>query len=283
MTQAKLYDETQCNLGEGPLWHPLRQQLFWFDINTHRLHTRHQETTQTWQFDEHVSAAGWVDETRIVIASETALSLFDLTTGTQDKLCAVEADNPATRSNDCRTDPQGGFWFGTMGKNKETKAGAIWRYYRGELRQLYPDITVSNAICFAPSGDLAYFTDTPTGKVWSQRLDRDGWPKSAPECFLDLPADRYRPDGAVVDAAGDLWIAHYGHAKVVRFGADGQDKESFALPAKYTTCPAFGGPDLATLYVTTARQNLSEPTSADGQTFQLTVTARGQAEHQVIL
>lgn len=283
MTKAKLFDPTQCDLGEGPLWHPVRQQLLWFDINNYRLLAREKEKTRTWQFDEFVSAAGWVDENRIVIASETGLSLFDLSTGALDKLCAVEADDPTTRSNDCRADPQGGFWFGTMGKEKAPEAGAIWRYHRGELRELYPGITISNSICFAPSGDLAYFADTPTGKIWSQRLDASGWPKGAPELFLELSADSYRPDGAVVDAFGDVWIAQYGHAKVVRFGADGQKKQSFAIPGRCTTCPAFGGPDLSTVYVTTARQNLSDPTPADGRTFQLNVDAKGQLEHQVIL
>lgn len=283
VTKVELFDATQCDLGEGPLWHPLRQQLFWFDINAHRLHCRQDDTTKTWQFNEYVSAAGWVDETRMVIASETALSLFDITTGMQDALCSVEADNPMTRSNDCRADPQGGFWFGTMSKTKEPKAGAIWRYYRGELRLLFPGITISNAICFAPAGDLAYFTDTPTGMIWRQKLDALGWPKGDPELFLDLPADTYRPDGAVVDAQEDLWVAQYGYGKVVRFGVDGQPKQTFEIPGQNSTCPAFGGADLKTLFVTTARQKLSDPTEADGQTFVLELDVMGQAEHQVVL
>lgn len=283
MTQVSLYDATQCGLGEGPMWHPARRQIFWFDIAAHRLHSQQGGKTLTWQFDEYVSAAGWVDDTRVVIASETALSVFDLTTGAREILCPVEADNPQTRSNDCRADPQGGFWFGTMGKQMQPKAGAIWRYYKGALRQLYPGITVANAICFAPSGDIAYFSDTPTGKVWRQRLDGEGWPQGHPEVFVDLPADRYCPDGAVVDAAGDIWIAHYGHGKVVRFSPGGKDLQSIAVPGKSTTCPAFGGPDLTTLYVTTARQKLTDPAEADGQTFTLVPGATGQAEHRVIL
>lgn len=265
------------------MWHPLRQQFFWFDINAHRLHTRQDGETRTWQFDEYVSAAGWVDKDRLVIASETGLTLFDIDTGGQAPLCKIEADNPATRSNDCRADPQGGFWFGTMGKNKEAKAGAIWRYYRGEVRQLYQDLTISNAICFAPSGNLAYFTDTPTGKVWRQPLDRNGWPEHDPELFLDLPSDTYRPDGAVCDAQGDVWIAQYGHGAVVRFGPNGTQKETISVPGKCATCPAFGGADLSTLYITTARQNLAEPAPEDGQTFCVSVDTRGQQEHQVIL
>ncbi|MEL6588225.1 MAG: SMP-30/gluconolactonase/LRE family protein, partial [Pseudomonadota bacterium] len=128
---TEIYDTRRCNLGEGPLWHPTRQELFWFDIIGKTLHSK----AQSWTFDEHVSAAGWVDDTTLLVASETALFRFDLTTGDRTDICALEADNPVTRSNDGRADPQGGFWIGTMGKEAEPKAGAIYRFYKGELRK----------------------------------------------------------------------------------------------------------------------------------------------------
>ena len=156
-----IFDDTQCTLGEGPLWHPLRGTLFWFDILGKRLHSK----AGQWQFDDYVSAAGWVDADRLIIASQTALIRFDLSDGSQTPLCPLEADNPVTRSNDGRADPQGGFWIGTMGINAEPGAGAIYRYFKGELRQLFAPVTISNAICFAPDGKTAYFTDTPTQKI----------------------------------------------------------------------------------------------------------------------
>ena len=113
---AAVWDDTPCALGEGPLWHPIRNQLFWFDIIRYRLHSRVAGETKTWQFDEHVSAAGWVDETRLLVASETGLFVFDMETGHRTPLSSCEADRSETRSNDGRADPQGGFWFGTMGK-----------------------------------------------------------------------------------------------------------------------------------------------------------------------
>ena len=112
----RVHDSTICALGEGPLWHPLREQLYWFDIIRYRLHTREGDRTKTWQFDEHVSAAGWVDEERFLIASETKLFLFNVETGQSEDVFPLEADNRATRSNDGRADPFGGFWIGTMGK-----------------------------------------------------------------------------------------------------------------------------------------------------------------------
>ncbi|MEP6333662.1 MAG: SMP-30/gluconolactonase/LRE family protein, partial [Anderseniella sp.] len=123
----EVFDSTPCTLGEGPLWHPERGQLFWFDIIGKTLFCREGQTLHQWRFDENVSAAGWVDRDTLLIASETGLFRFDIETGRQCLVQTLEADNAATRSNDGRADPWGGFWIGTMGKNAEPKAGAIYR------------------------------------------------------------------------------------------------------------------------------------------------------------
>lgn len=272
-----IFDETQCQLGEGPLWHPTRQQLFWFDILGHRLHTKGQH----WQFDTYVSAAGWVDDDTLLIASARALHRFDIATGQHSEICGLEADNPITRSNDGRADPQGGFWIGTMGIEAEHNAGAIYRYYNGELRQLYAPITISNAICFAPDGKTAYFTDTPTHQIMRVALDADGWPDGDPEIHIDLTGTDYRPDGAVVDENGTLWSAQWGAARVAGYATDGRFTKAYSFPAKQTSCPAFGGPDLCTLYCTSAAVGLLG--DDQGKTFAIETDTTGQKEHRVII
>jgi sugar lactone lactonase YvrE len=224
--KAGIYDTTRCELGEGPLWHPTRNQLFWFDILAGRLHWRENGATRMMQFDELVSAAGWIDDTALLVASESRLFRFDLETGTTEDVVPLEADNPLTRSNDGRADPWGGFWIGTMGKGAEPGLGAIYRYHAGELRQLHAPITIPNAISFAPDRSVAYFTDSPVRIVWRQPLD--------PE-----------------------------------------------------TCPAFGGPDLRTLYCTSAMEGITAEMRAavpeHGMTFFAENVANGRAEPRVIL
>ena len=282
---ALVADSRACELGEGPLWHPERQELFWFDIMGKRMLS---ERGQSWQFDTYVSAAGWIDHDRLLIASARALMRFDLQTGTSDEVIALEADNPATRSNDGRADPWGGFWIGTMGLGAEPGAGAIYRFWRGELRQLYPNITISNAICFSPDAAYAYFTDTPTRQIMRQALSPDtGWPEGAPEVHIDLRASRRNPDGAVVDAAGNLWCAQWGSAHVTCYNPDGTFLRAVDFDAPHTSCPAFGGPDLTRLYCTTARQGLdadgllAHPLS--GQLFVAEGFGPGQKEYQIRL
>ncbi|RFU12792.1 SMP-30/gluconolactonase/LRE family protein [Rhodobacteraceae bacterium W635] len=281
---ARIFDPRPCELGEGPLWHPARGQLFWFDILGKRLLSEGQE----WVFNRHVSAAGWVGRDGLLVATETDLMLLDIETGTQDHVAPLEADNPATRSNDGRADPWGGFWIGTMGKRAEPGAGAIYRYYRGEVRQLHAPITIPNAICFSPDGGHAHFADTARGIVWRQRLsDTDGWPLGEPQVYLDHGADGPNPDGAVVDAAGRFWCAEWGSSRVRCYGPDGAVLQEVALPVSQPSCPAFGGPDLRDLYITTAREHMTAAALAAeplaGQLFIAPDMGQGQTEHEVIL
>lgn len=283
---AQVFDARPCDLGEGPLWHPLRAQLFWFDINGHRMLSRKEDQLYEWPFTEAHSAAGWIDEATLLLASETGLWRFNIGIGHRSLVCTVEAGNSITRSNDGRADPQGGFWIGTMGKNAEKDAGAIWRWYRGELRRLFAPITISNAICFAPDGRSACFCDTVTRRVMRVALDADGWPKGTPEVYLDLASQGLNPDGAVIDATGAIWIAQWGAARVACYHPDGSFVRAIDVPAPHASCPAFGGPNLQTLFVTSALQGMTprQHTAAalSGQTFMIESGTTGQAEHRVI-
>ena len=279
-----IFDDRPCQLGEGPLWHPVREQLFWFDILGRRLLTRSPEGPQEWHFSERVSAAGWTGPDGLLIASDAQLFHFDLATGLRSPVSPLDAGNPGTRSNDGRADPQGGFWIGTMGLNAEPGAGAIWRWHRGELRRLYANVTIPNAICFPPDGRTGQFSDTVTGKVMRVSLDAQGWPAGAPETFLDLSPEGLNPDGAVFDAEGLMWLAEWGAARVSAYAPDGVRVRSVAFPAPHTSCPAFGG---TTLYCTTALQGMDAAARAAhpdaGRTFAAHGVAEGIDEHMVIL
>lgn len=279
------FDRHVCTLGEGPLWHPERQSLIWFDILEKRMFERRGDARQDWQFDEHVSAAGWVDDATVLMASETGLWRFDLETGKRELHMALEADNGLTRSNDGRADPWGGFWIGTMGKNAEPGLGAIYRFWQGTLREIIKDITISNAICFAPDRSHAYYTDTPTRTVMRLPLHADtGWPSGDATPFIDLNAQGQNPDGAVTDAQGNIWIALWGAAQVVCYDATGTFTRAVDLSATQPTCPAFGGADLRDLMVTSAADSLeTDADSRDGMTLLQTDVAQGLAEPRVTL
>ena len=279
-----IHDARACDLGEGPLWHPLRNQLFWFDITGQRLLSQVDGSPCEWRFDGMVSAAGWISRDELLIAGERGLVRFNLDSAAVTPILPLEAETPLTRSNDGRADPQGGFWIGTMGKTAQPGAGAIYRFYRGELRRLYDRITIPNAICFAPDGRTAHFADTVTKRVMRVALDAQGWPQGAPQVFLDLGSDPSGPDGAVVDAQGLLWLAQWGAGRVSAFAPDGSLVRHVGFAAPHTSCPAFGGD---TLYCTSALQGMDAAARTRwpdaGRTFMARGIAFGQIEHQVIL
>lgn len=281
--KVDVFDDRVCELGEGPLWHPGRQELFWFDILGKRLLSRGEGGAREWTFDRYASAAGWVDDNTLLVATERDLCRFDISAGSLQPIVALEADQPATRSNDGRADPMGGFWIGTMGKSAEPGLSSIYRYYRGELRRIVADLSIPNAICFAPDGTCAYFADTIPGKLWRQRLDAQGWPSGAPQPFIDHGPEG-GPDGAVVDRSGRLWNAHWGHNKVSVYDPSGGHLEDYRLPCRQPSCPAFGGADLDQLFVTSAQEHLGAAAGpADGVTYQIAVPATGMPEPRVLL
>ena len=277
------FDDRSCFLGEGAFWHPLRQQFFWFDVLEGRLLSRDASGPLEWRLGRIASAAGWVDENRLLVATETGLTVLDLTSGTEAPLAEIEAENFATRSNDGRADRQGGFWVGTMDKTARPHAGTIWRWYRGTLRALVEDIAIPNAICFAAEGRTAFYTDTPTAKVWSQTLDPEGWPEGERALYLDLAPQGLSPDGAVIDSSGAFCVACWGDGAVLRFDPEGKLLDRTPVGGSHASCPALGGPDLAELLVTTAREGIDHPDPAQGQTWLVPAPAPGLPEPRILL
>ena len=278
------HDKRQCSLGEGAFWHPTRKQLFWFDILEKKLLTVDNENPLEWQFDEHVSAAGWIDENCLLIASETKLFSFNLGTSDLVNVCELEASIANNRSNDGRADPWGGFWISTMGKGAEHKAGSIYRFYNGQLRRLHDGITIPNSICFSPDETYAYFSDTSRQIIFKQTLIKeDGWPAGEAEVFADFSLEGLNPDGAVADKKGNIWCAFWGSSQIICLSSDGGFTKRVNVPARQPSCVAFGGDDFDTLYITSAREGMSSISDNDGQTFKFKSDSVGLPEPRVVL
>lgn len=289
--QIDVFDDHKCSLGEGPLWHPETGDFFWFDIDKklmlkrpQKMAGKNENLTEQIPFFRHVSAAGWLDSDHLLVADEIGLFKFNHITKQETRIADIEKDNPVTRSNDGRADPFGGFWIGTMGKNAEPEAGAIYRFYRGEVRQLFEKVSIPNSICFSPDSKTAYFADTVTKKIMQVALDRkDGWPVGEPQVFVDMTAEDLNPDGSVVDANGHLWNAQWGANRVAEYDQNGSFLRAIDLPASQITCPAFGGESISQLIVTSAKIGLSANEELAGATFSVSLDTKGQKEHQVVL
>ncbi|TGQ30616.1 SMP-30/gluconolactonase/LRE family protein [Mesorhizobium sp. M00.F.Ca.ET.216.01.1.1] len=287
---VSVFSDHICQLGEGPSYDPGTDTLFWFDIVNCRLLEKSFAggVLKIHELGQMASAIAIIDGQRQLIATETGLHVRDVATGKMTLHTPIEADNPVTRSNDSRVHPCGAFWVGTMGKKEERAAGSIYWFFKGELRRLFADITVSNSICFSEDGTVAYYTDTSTGLLMRVACDPvTGLPAGEPKIFVDHSSAKGYVDGSVLDRDGILWNACWGGKVVKAYGPDGKLVRSVEMPVTQPSCPAFVGKNADRLAVTSAwsgkddKQRQLDPQA--GMTFLLDIPVNGRFEARVVI
>nr|WP_249150502.1 SMP-30/gluconolactonase/LRE family protein [Bradyrhizobium sp. JYMT SZCCT0180] len=279
-----------CHLGEGCTYDAATDTAWWFDIIERKLF---QADLASGAVTSHAlplmaSVLVFIDDQRQLLATENGLYVRDIADGRLTLHMPLEADNAATRSNDGRVHPCGSLWIGTMGRNAEKGAGAIYRFFRGELLRIYADISIPNAICFSPDGATAYFTDSSEGVLYRVAIDpTNAVPIGDPETLYDNRGGPGGLDGAVVDAEGLIWNARWGGSCIDVYTPGGDRVRTIGIPAKQPSCPVFVGRNFASLLVTTAWEGMDEHARAadphHGQTFVLDVGARGRPEPRIRL
>lgn len=242
MAEISILSATNCHLGEGPFFCQRRNTLFWFDIvgKKRYAHDFESGTEMVEDLPEMTSAMGVTEGDQDVLFTESGLWLMEGAGLRQ--LVAIEADNPATRSNDARIHPSGAFWLGTMGKNAEPDAGAIYRYFEGQLERMFDAITIPNSICFSTDGGTAYFTDTATAKLMQVSVNpANGASTGEPTVFFDHTSGEGGLDGSVCDGDDRIWNARWGASALDCYAPDGQRIATIDLPVSQPSCPAFVG------------------------------------------
>jgi sugar lactone lactonase YvrE len=269
---------TACHLGEGPLWNQRDGKLWWTDIQERRLHRFDPASgaVETIETPERLCSYAFLPEggDRIVAAFETGLAYFDVATKSLEWIARPETPGSGRRFNDGRTDRQGRFWVGSMVENV-AKAGAdsgvlFCLGHDGTLAEQAVGVAISNSLCTSPDGRTLYFADSPKQLIFAFDLDPEDGAISNKRIFAEV-TEGY-PDGAVVDEEGCLWSARWGAGEVVRHAPDGAVMSRLKVPASQPSCPAFGGPDRKTLFVTSAREGLEgDALAADPQAGHLFV------------
>ncbi|MDX8470189.1 SMP-30/gluconolactonase/LRE family protein [Mesorhizobium sp. VK23B] len=289
MDSVSVLSDHICELGEGPSYDPATDTLFWFDIvNGKLLEKPLAGALKIHDLGVMASAIAIIDDARQLIATEVGLQVRDVKTGKLTPHTPIEADNPATRSNDSRVHPCGAFWTGTMGKGEAKDAGAIYWFFKGELRRLFSNITVSNSICFSEDGAIAYYTDTSTGLLMRVACDpATGLPTGEPKVFVDHRSFKGYVDGSVVDRDGVVWNAVWGGRAVKAYSPDGTLLREVPMPVTQPSCPAFIGRKGDRIAVTSAwkgkddKQRALDPQA--GMTFLLGLSVRGRFEPRVLI
>ena len=253
-------------LGESPFWHPRERALYYCDIPGRRLQRfdAARGVLVHWDFDtEPASAAPRLDGT-LLLAMRDGLWRFDPAAGARTPLAKPPYDPAKERFNDGKCDPQGRFWVGTIYEPRDAAAATLHCYTKGELVRRAGDITVSNGLAWSPNGRTMYWSDTKAHTIHAFDFDPGSGELSRQRVFASFPVrqagqalDDYggRPDGAAVDAEGCYWVAMFEGQRVLRLSPAGELLREVVLPVRCATMPCFGGDDLKTLYITTAREN----------------------------
>lgn len=279
--------DLKATLGEGPIWHG---EAVWFvDIKGHGVHRLDPATGDRKSFTapDQVSFVAPVAGGGFLAGLKSGLHRFDADTGAFDLIGEIEPPELDNRPNDATVDAQGRLWFGTMHDGEAAASGALYRLTAaGETVKQDDGVCITNGPAMSPDGGTFYHTDTLARTIWAYDVDPDG-DLTNKRVFAQVEIDKAWPDGSVVDSEGYVWTALWGGAGVLRFSPEGQIVDRITLPAPYVTKPCFGGPNLKTLYLTTARKGMS-PAELDayplsGGLFAVDVAVAGQPQYEVRL
>jgi sugar lactone lactonase YvrE len=259
---AELAVAAQCELAEGPVWDGDSQQLLWVDILPGRVHRLDPVagTHSSFGVGGQIGAAGLTTARRLVLALENGFALCDADGRNLERLPGPLIDTAVVRFNDGKPDPWGGFWAGTMQRDEgQDGLGCLYRLGPdGTVSELVPGVSLSNGLDWTDDRTRFYYVDSPTGAIDLFDTDPETGALSNRRRFVDVtPDDNGIPDGLTIDADGGIWIAVWGTGELRRYDPDGELDTVVRLPVSQVSSAAFGGADLSTLYITTARENFT--------------------------
>ena len=282
----------RAKLGESPTWSPTEARLYWVDIDGRAVHRFDPATG----LDERRPAPGRPASLaltgtpeRLLVAIEGRLAFLDWRSGVWTDWIVLEPGDLGNRLNDGRCDPAGRFWVGSMsdpsaaGGGTRPATGLLHRVEAGGTAvTVRSGIGVTNGLAFAPDGRTMYFADTHRDTVWAYDYDVSTGEATNERLFIDFGPLPGRPDGACVDKDGCYWIACVYGSMVIRVSPAGAVDRQIALPVAKPTMPAFGGPDLSTLFITSiggGGSHAIDPAQPEaGGLFAIDVGVRGLPE-----
>jgi sugar lactone lactonase YvrE len=249
--------DIKAQLGEGPVWSSRDQALYWVDINAPSLNRFDPATGRNvaMPMPDSIGCFALRQPAGFIVALRGGIWLAGADGTLGRKIADAPFDPAHHRFNDGRCDRQGRFFAGSMNEKRDAPTAALWRVDAdGAMTRVLAGMTISNGLAWSPDGRTMYHADTPTHTIRAFDYDIATGTPSRPRVFAQWTGENDRPDGGAVDSAGNYWTAFYRGGRVLQISPRGQTLAEYPIPAMCPTMCAFGGADLATLYVTTARQ-----------------------------
>ena len=258
--------DARAECAESPVWDTGSSRLWWTDIPARRLHRLDPASgrNETFEVPGRVGCFALARTGGLVVAMEHEIARFQPETGKLEALAEVEPERPENRLNDGRCDRRGRFLAGSMHEPRTVPQGALWQLdpVLG-VRVIADHALVANGLAFSPDDRIMYWSDSRMGRVFTLDYDIESGSAWNRRLWLQTDDSIGRPDGACVDADGCYWSARFKGGRVIRFTPKGRIDREIRLPCSQVTMCAFGGADLKTLFITTAREGLGAAALAE--------------------
>ncbi len=264
----RVLTETPAELGEGPLWDPVRARLCFVDIEGGLVHETDAAggARRSWRAPDRPTALGLTDRGRLIVSLAHGLAFLDRDTGRFTPFVEIDTGAPTTRLNDGKVGPDGAFWIGAIDERKPRRpVAALWRVTGdGRVERRLDGLVASNGLAWTADGRTMFHSDSSLGRIDRWRFDPATGAIDDRTTIVTLADAEGRPDGGACDLDGSYWSAGVSAGVLNHFDADGRLLGRFRLPVAAPTMPCFGGPDGRTLFLTSLRHGLSEERLADG-------------------
>jgi D-xylono/L-arabinono-1,4-lactonase len=241
-----------CELAENPIWHPVKQCVYWTDIPAGKIYCFDHRTRQCRLLYHGPPVGGFTiqeDDTLLLFRVSDIACLHS-----DGRVCSLKtfSEEGTDRFNDVTADPEGRVFAGTIGRNPDN--GLYRMDLDGTITKLFSGTGCSNGMGFSPELKIFYWTCSTTRRIYEFDYDRLSGSLSNRRLFYESAPDEGVPDGLTVDAEGYVWSARWGGAAVLRHAPDGSISASIELPVPNITSVCFGGENLQLLFITTARE-----------------------------
>lgn len=261
-TTAEVAFNAEATTGEGSIWHPQRQSLFWVDIEGKTLYEYipEKEDCRSWKFDRMVSTVVPETDTTVVVSLQNEIIRVNLTNGQTTSIAPIPDSEGTIRCNDGKCDPAGRLWIGTMGFGAPKDAGSLYTVLPdGTVKMRLATVTISNGIVWSADRKYMYYNDTPTQQIARYRYDMESGDILFDGIAVSIAKGTGSPDGMTIDSQGRLWVAQWGGYGVYCYDPlTGKLLTKIEVPAPNVASCAFGGENLDTLYITTARAGMTD-------------------------
>ncbi len=248
-------------LGESPLWDHRNNLLYWVDIDQRTLHQLEPSTGdhQSWTFLKKPCCLGLREQGGLISAFSKGFALIELPSGNLTLLEQPLIQHDDVMFNDGKCDRQGCFWAGSKDIDEISPTGKLFRLDpQGNIQTISSGFIVSNGLGWNLDNTIMYFTDSPSRKIYRYDFDSKHGTISAQRIFAKISQDAGFPDGLTVDSEGYIWSAHWDGWRVTRYAPDGTVDRTLQMPVSQPTSCCFGGPELKTLFITSAKRGLTE-------------------------